>query len=79
MTQCYVLKLMKSSIITIKHDENIRYDNVFMDFSGKYTFIRCNPEDTIDKYNTSRTNFFKQEWIYQKTILKNIYTELNIV
>ena len=24
----------------IKYDENIRYENLFMDFSGKYIFIR---------------------------------------
>lgn len=28
----------------IKHDEEIRYDNLFMDFSGKYIFIRYNPD-----------------------------------
>ena len=36
----------------IKYDENIRYDNLFMDFSGTCVFIRYNPDKFIDKYNT---------------------------
>ena len=27
----------------IRYDENIRYDNLFMDFGGKYIFIKYNP------------------------------------
>ena len=42
----------------IKKDDNIRYDNLFMDFTGKYIFIRYNPDKFIDKYNTSKNPFF---------------------
>lgn len=31
-------------------DDDIRYDDLFMDFSGKYVFIRYNP----DKYTDSK-------------------------
>ena len=47
----------------IRYDENIRYDILFMDFSGKYIFMRCNPDKFIDKYNKSETHFLKQGWI----------------
>jgi hypothetical protein len=47
----------------IKYDENIRYDNLFLDFSGKYIFIRYNPDKFVDKYNTSKNTFSKNEWI----------------
>ena len=45
----------------IKYDENIRYDNLFMDFSGKYIFIKYNPDKLIDKYNMSNTFYFFQK------------------
>ena len=45
----------------IKYDENIRYDNLFMDFSGKYIFIRYNPDEIIDKYNTSMNPLFQNK------------------
>ena len=35
-----------------KEDESSRYDNLFMDFSGKYIFIRYNP----DKYKINEKN-----------------------
>ena len=41
----------------ITFDENIWYDNLFMDFSGKYIFIRYTPDKFIDKYNTSKNPF----------------------
>ena len=63
----------------IKCDENIRYDNLFMDFNGKYIFIRYNLDKFIYKYNTSKNLFFQKEWTYQRITLKNIYTDLNIV
>ncbi len=37
-----------------KIDEKIRYDNLFMDYSGKYIFIRYNPD--IYKRNGRRLN-----------------------
>ena len=42
----------------IKSDENNRYDDLFMDFSGKYIFIRYNPDKFIDKYNKCKNPFF---------------------
>ena len=42
----------------IKSDENNRYDDLFMDFSGKYIFIRYNPDKYIDKYSKCKNPFF---------------------
>ena len=42
----------------IKKDEDNRYDDLFMDFSGKYIFIRYNPDKFKDKYNKSKNPFF---------------------
>lgn len=42
----------------IKKDENIRYDDLFMDFTGKYIFIRYNPDKYKDKYNKSKNPYF---------------------
>ena len=47
----------------IKYDEHIRYDNLFMDFSGKYICLGYNPDKSIDKYNISKIHFFKKERI----------------
>jgi len=44
----------------IKYDENIRYDNLFMDFSGKYIFIGYNPDKSIDTYNIKTNPFSKK-------------------
>ena len=32
-----------------QHDEEIRYDDLFMIHSGKWIFIRFNPDDNISK------------------------------
>ena len=42
----------------IKESETSRYDDLFMDFSGKYIFIRYNPDKFIDKYHISKHPFF---------------------
>ena len=42
----------------IKYDEDNRYDELFMDFSGKYIFVRYNPYTYIDEYNKSKNLFF---------------------
>ena len=39
----------------VKQDEINRYDDLFMSFSGKYIFIRYNPDKFKDKYNVSMT------------------------
>ena len=41
----------------IKYDENIRCDNLCMDFNGKYIFIRYSPDRFIDEYNTAKNPF----------------------
>jgi len=46
----------------VTSDENNRYDELFMDFSGKYIFIRYSPDKYIDKYNKSKNLFFTIEW-----------------
>ena len=42
----------------IKQDETNRYDDLFMDFSGRYICIRYNPDKFKDKYNKSKIPFF---------------------
>jgi len=40
---------MNINIRTIlEYDENMRYENLFMDVSGKYTSIRDNPDKFIN-------------------------------
>lgn len=49
-----------------KHDEEIRYDDLFMIHSGKWIFIRFNPDDNVvksdmeDKLDKLRTTMEKQ-------------------
>ena len=43
----------------VKSGENKRYDDLFMDFSGKYIFIRYNPDKFIDKYGKSKNPMFE--------------------
>ena len=42
----------------IKTNELARYDDLCMDFSGKYIFIRYNPDKFIDKYSKCKNPFF---------------------
>jgi hypothetical protein len=57
----------------IKTSENVRYDDLFMDFSGKYIFIRYNPDKFIDKYNKSKNPFFEKRMdVLEHAINKNI-------
>ena len=43
----------------IKQRERDRYDDLFMDFTGKYIFIRYNPDRFIDKYQQRKNPFFE--------------------
>ena len=43
----------------IKDDECIRYDDLFMDFAGKYIFIRYNPDKFKDKYGQMKNPLFE--------------------
>jgi hypothetical protein len=42
----------------IKENEKARYDDLFMDYSGKYIFIRYNPDKFKDKYGKSKNPYF---------------------
>ena len=50
----------------IKCDENIRCDNLFMDFSGEYISIRYNPGEFIVEYNTSKNPSFQTNGIIRR-------------
>ena len=43
----------------IKQDEQHRYDDLLMVFSGKYIFIRYNPDKFIDKFKSSKNPYFE--------------------
>jgi hypothetical protein len=43
----------------IKDQELHRYDDLFMDYSGKYIFIRYNPDKFIDKFSQSKNPYFE--------------------
>ena len=52
----------------IKEHEIVRYDDLFMDFSGKYIFIRYNPDKFKDKYGKS-----KNPYLYKRMeVLENV-------
>ena len=56
----------------IKKDESNRYDDLFMDFSGKYIFIRYNPDKFIDKYGKSKNPMFTTRMeVLEKSIDKH--------
>ena len=62
----------------IKQNEEIRYDDLFMDFSGKYIFIRYNPDKFIDKYGKSKNPMFNTRMdVLEKSIDKHIDRILN--
>jgi hypothetical protein len=42
----------------IKKDDEIRYNDLYMDWSGKFLFIRYNPDKFKDKYNKTKNPFF---------------------
>ena len=48
----------------VKHDESNRYNDLFMDISGKYIFIRYNPDKFADKDKKQKTHMLIQEWKY---------------
>ena len=62
----------------IKQNENNRYDDLFMDFSGKYVFIRYNPDKFIDKYGISKNPMFDTRMeVLENSINKHIMRILN--
>ena len=57
----------------IKEKEIERYNDLFMDFSGKYIFIRYNPDKYIDKLGKSKNPMFETRMeILEKSINKHI-------
>ena len=57
----------------IKEKEVERYNDLFMDFSGKYIFIRYNPDKYIDKLGKSKNPMFETRMeILEKSINKHI-------
>ena len=62
----------------IKQNENNRYDDLFMDFSGKYIFIRYNPDKFTDKYGKSKNPMFDTRMeVLEASINKHIMRILN--
>ena len=57
----------------IKEKEIERYNDLFMDFSGKYIVIRYNPDKYIDKLGKSKNPMFETRMeILEKSINKHI-------
>ena len=62
----------------IKQNESNRYDDLFMDFSGKYIFIRYNPDKFIDKYGISKNPMFDTRMdVLETSINKQMMRILN--
>ena len=55
----------------IKEQEVHRYDDLLMDFSGKYIFIRYNPDKFIDKYKVSKNPYFDTRMEVLENMIKN--------
>ena len=57
----------------IKENEANRYNDLFMDFSGKYIFIRYNPDKYIDKFGKSKNPMFDTRMeVLEKSIDKQL-------
>ena len=57
----------------IKENEVARYDDLFMDFSGKYIFIRYNPDKFKDKYGKSPNPYLNSRMeVFKDAINKQI-------
>ena len=62
----------------IKNYEDNRYNDLFMDFSGKYIFLRYNPDKYIDKFGKSKNPMFETRMeVLEKSINKHINRILN--
>ena len=62
----------------IKQNEIARYNDLFMAFSGKYIFIRYNPDKFTDKYGKSKNPMFDTRMeVLETTINKHIMRILN--
>ena len=57
----------------INESETNRYNDLFMDFSGKYIFIKYNPDKYIDKFGKSKNPMFDTRMeVLEKSIDKHI-------
>ena len=57
----------------IKTNETIRYDDLFMDFSGKYIFLRYNPDKFIDKFGKSKNPFFDTRMeVLEQSVIRHV-------
>ena len=57
----------------IKEHEVIRYDDLFMDFSGKSIFIRYNPDKFKEKLGKSKNPYFNSRMqVLESVIRKHI-------
>jgi hypothetical protein len=61
----------------IKNDEGNKYDDLFMDFSGKYIFIRYNPDKFIDKYGKSKNPMFNIKMEVLEKIIHKYTNKIN--
>ena len=62
----------------IKEHEHNRYNDLFMDFSGKYIFIRYNPDKYIDKFGKSKNPMFETRMeVLENSINKHVMRILN--
>ena len=60
----------------IKSDENNRYDELFMDLSGKYIFLRYNPDKYIHTCNKSKNPCFhnRMEALTSEQLQKQLFS-----
>ena len=65
----------------IKHDEDHRYDNLFMDFSGQYIFSRYNPDPYKAADGKTRNSKFDTRMALLEQLInmltRRIHNELN--
>ncbi len=61
----------------IKFDEEYRYDDLFMDFSGKYIFIRYNPDQYKDKDKKNKNPLFITRMNYLKKTINDQIEKIN--
>ena len=61
----------------IKQDEEHRYDDLFMYFSGKYIFIRYNPDPYKDAANKKRNPKFDTRMALLEQLIKMLTTRIN--
>ena len=61
----------------IKQDEEHRYDDLFMDFSGKYIFIRYNPDPYKDADGKKRNPKFDTRMALLEQLINMLTRRIN--